>query len=65
MVDIMDMEDIFERTLSIYLDMKTSEYLAKNIIKEVSDYVSSQQHIACVNCKGYKFKNVKERWQAG
>ena len=63
MVDIMDMEDIFERTLNLWLDKKTSEYLAKNIIKEVADFVEAQQTIACAGCKGKKFKVMKEAWQ--
>ncbi len=60
MVDILDMENIIFNTLEVFIERKeTCEQLAKNIIKEVSDFVEAQQHIKCVNCKGYKFKNLK------
>lgn len=66
MVDVMDMEDIFYEILHDgFLTELESREIAKKLIKEVSDFVSSQQHIKCVNCKGYKFKNLKERWQVG
>ena len=67
MVDIMDMEDIFNKILGQYfIDQQNyCRSITKKLIKEVSDFVEAQQTIACVNCKGYKFKNLKERWQVG
>lgn len=72
MVDVMDMEDIIREILKknpYFQDLEIAdhvvEFYAEKLIKEVSDFVSSQQHIKCVNCKGYKFKNLKERWQVG
>ncbi len=67
MVDVMDMEDIFYDILEKYfLDPShLRRMVAKKLIKEVESFVDSQQHIKCVNCKGYKFKNIKERWQVG
>ena len=64
MVDIMDMEDIFYDILTEFewvedIDPINARIMAKKLIKEVADFVSSQQHIKCVNCKGYKFKNLK------
>ena len=66
MVDIMDMEDIFFQILHDGLLVeKASREIAKRLIKEVSDFVEAQQTIACTNCRGYKFKYLKERCQAG
>ena len=65
MVDIMDMEDIITEILAPYFTErpKIDRIIAKKLIKEVSDYVEAQQTIACNNCKGKKFKNMKEAWQ--
>ena len=64
MVDIMDMEDIITNTLKVFIERKeTCEQLAKNIIKEVEDFVDYQQTIKCANCKGLKFKKLKDPWQ--
>ena len=63
MVDIMDMEDIF---YDIILDWAIRGYktngriIAKNIIEEVKDFVDAQKNIACNNCKGKKFKKMRE-----
>ena len=66
MVDIMDMEDIIESILKknpYFQDLEIADHIVefylKKIMPEVSDFVEGQQHIACVNCKGYKFKNLK------
>lgn len=79
MVDIMDMEDIFSELIhpvinNIWVnaeELNKAEIkfqyniLVNKLIKEVEDFVEAQQTIACANCKGYKFKNLKERWQVG
>lgn len=62
MVDILDMEDII---FDIIIGRKPSKDLVKKIILEVADFVDNQQNIACNNCKGKKFKDLKERWQVG
>ena len=60
MVDILDMEDIFEQILCKGHILKSlSSDLAHKLILEVADYVEAQQTIACANCKGLKFKNLK------
>lgn len=61
MVDIMDMENIFYDILKeeFKLKMATTRLVAIRIRKEVEDFVEAQQTIACANCKGYKFKNIK------
>ena len=66
MVDIMDMEDIFNEILNSYIINRPNycSSISKKLIKEVSDFVEAQQTIACNNCKGKKFKNLKEPWQA-
>jgi len=65
MVDIMDMEDIFYKVLRNSLIKKTpARLIAIKIREEVADFVEAQQTIECNNCKGKKFKNVKEPWQA-
>ena len=64
MVDIMDMEDIFYEILQKgTLNSILAKDLAHKIILEVADYVEGQQTIECANCKGYKFKKMKEAWQ--
>ena len=65
MVDIMDMEDIFYEILEKYfLDPShLRRMVAKKITKEVEDFVEAQQTIECNNCKGKKFKAMKEPWQ--
>ena len=66
MVDIMDMEDIFYEILVKYpLSITQTRFVIKKLIEEVKDFVDNQKNIACANCKGYKFKNLKERWQVG
>ena len=72
MVDIMDMEDIFYDIIKNYprlnkdnpINMAEARLIAIKITKEVEDFVEGQQTIACANCKGYKFKAMKEPWQA-
>ena len=60
----MDMEDIFYKVLRNSLIKKTpARLIAIKIREEVSDYVEAQQTIACNNCKGKKFKAMKEAWQ--
>ena len=60
MVDIMDMGDIFREILySELFSHVMSNKLAKRLIREVSDFVEAEQTIACANCRGYKFKNIK------
>ena len=67
MVDIGDMEDIFYEILMAYqpanLGGLTARPLAIKIRKEVEDFVEGQQTIECNNCKGRKFKYMKEAWQ--
>ena len=68
MVDIMDMEDIFHGIImsTFTLEMKVGDFassLAHKLILEVADYLEAQQTIACNNCKGKKFKAMKEAWQ--
>lgn len=64
MVDILDMEDIFTEILISRLINKTSARLiAIRLIEEVADFVDDQKNIACNNCKGKKFKDMKEPWQ--
>ncbi len=69
MVDILDMEDIFYGIIRGIPYKIISQKMAKDIAHkstlEVADYVEAQQTIACANCKGYKFKNLKSRAQAG
>lgn len=62
MVDILDMEDIFYDIIKENLPTNRKgviRLVANKIKKEVSDFVEAQQTIACANCKGYKFKNIK------
>lgn len=65
MVDIMDMEDIFYDLIKerFLCRMEPARLLAIRICKEVEDFVEAQQTIACNNCKGKKFKVMKEMWQ--
>jgi hypothetical protein len=69
MVDIMDMEDIIFKIIwhIPYLSCNRGQARAstKKIIKEVEGFVEAQQTIACANCKGRKFKFLKEPWQVG
>ena len=68
MVDIMDMEEIFYEILTDYLGVKSmpkARLTAIKIRNEVEDFVEAEQTIACANCRGYKFKNLKERCQVG
>ena len=72
MVDILDMEDIFEEHIypivkDIWLNAESIcksdmqdivRKLAKKITKEVEDFVEGQQTITCANCMGYKFKDL-------
>ena len=59
----MDMEDIFYGMIRgipyKVISQEMAKDIAKKITKEVSDYVEGQQTIACANCRGYKFKNIK------
>ena len=65
MVDIMDMEDIiYEILFERLVKMPAARLLAIKICKEVESFVEGQQTIECANCKGFKFKNLKEPWQA-
>lgn len=66
MVDIMDMEDIFYQLIKerFMCKMEPARLLAIRLIKEVEDFVEGQQTIKCNNCKGKKFKKIKEPWQA-
>ena len=71
MVDIMDMEDIIRGILEknpYFSDLEIAdhvvEFYLKKIMPEIKDFVDGQQNIACNNCKGYKFKKIKEPWQA-
>ena len=60
----MDMEDIFDRHLLKFIkDINVREVIVGHLIREVKDFVEDQQTIACANCKGYKFKAMKEAWQ--
>ena len=67
MVDIMDMEDIFYEIIKEYpglkINMPQARLIAIKITKEVEDFVEGQQTIECNNCKGRKFKYVKEPWE--
>jgi hypothetical protein len=59
MVDIMDMEDIFDQHLLQFIkDLNIRKVIVRRLIREVKDFVEGQQTIACANCKGYKFKNL-------
>ena len=66
MVDILDMEDIIETILieEPSIREEIASYLTHKLIKEVADFVDHQKNIACNNCKGKKFKTMKEPWQA-
>ena len=67
MFDIMDMEDIFYDIILEWVledTKKNGRIVAKRLIKEVVDFVDCQKNIACNNCKGKKFKTIKEAWQA-
>lgn len=78
MVDIMDMEDIFEELVyktikDIWLNAEASGKtemqnismdLVKKITAEVADFVDDQKNIACNNCKGKKFKYMKSACEA-
>ena len=64
MVDIIDMEDIFTEVLvSRLIERAPARLIAIRLIKEVADFVDDQKNIACNNCKGKKFKIMKEAWQ--
>ena len=65
MVDIMDMEDIFYELIKkrFMCKMAPARLLAIKIREEVEDFVEAQQTIKCNNCKGKKFKTMKEPWQ--
>ena len=65
MVDIMDMEDIFYELIKkrFMCKMEPARLLAIKIREEVEDFVEGQQTIECNNCKGRKFKYLKEAWQ--
>ena len=65
MVDIGDMQDIFYEIIIKEHPHEIASFLSNKLIREVKDFVEAQKHIACVNCKGYKFKNLKTRAQAG
>lgn len=67
MVDIDDMHDIFFTILNkdFLIEQPIASALAKRIRIEVSDFVEAQQTIKCANCKGRKFKFLKEPWQVG
>ena len=68
----MDMEDIFYEIIKNYprlnkdnpINMAEARLMAIKITKEVEDFVDDQKNIACNNCKGKKFKVMKEQWQA-
>lgn len=70
MVDTMDMEDIIREILeknpyfaSGVMANHVVEFYLTKIIREITDFVEAQKHVACVNCKGYKFKNLKSACQ--
>ena len=64
MVDLFDMEDIFTEVLvSRLIERTPARLIAVRLIKEVQDFVDAQKNIACNNCKGKKFKAMKEPWQ--
>ena len=64
MVDIMDMEDIFSELLKITIKKPYfRELKVKQLIAEVKDFVDDQKNIECNNCRGKKFKVMKEPWQ--
>ena len=66
MVDLFDMEDIFYQLIKerFMCRMEPARLLAIKIREEVEDFVDGQQTIKCNNCKGKKFKIMKEPWQA-
>lgn len=65
MVDIMDMEDIFYEIIQKGIVNHESIHITTiKLIEEVADFVEGQLTIECNNCKGKKFKIVKEPWQA-
>ena len=61
----MDMEDIFYDIIKEVFSsrMARTRLIAIRIRKEVEDFVEAQQTIECNNCKGKKFKVMKEPWQ--
>ena len=66
----MDMEDIIFGILkkNPYSEKrKMADHIAnfflKPIMKEIVDFVDGQQTIECNNCRGRKFKYLKEAWQ--
>ena len=62
----MDMEDIFYDIIIEWVledTKKNGRIIVKRLIKEVEDFVDDQKNIACNNCKGKKFKAMKEAWQ--